>query len=111
MNYLKSLFLLALVILFVGTSFSAIFGGGKVLTAIFKAYVFKVETCQYNYKPRPIMAEEKPQIEEEPEEKCKIDYNDAKKDIAEGLAMVIVTTPIALLLFRKVKDYLRESKA
>jgi len=108
MQYLKLLFLLALVILFVGTSFSAIFGGGKVLTSLFKAYVFKVETCQYDYRAKPIPVEVGGEIlAEEPTEECKIDYNDAKRDISEGLAMVIVATPIAFLLFRKIKEHLK----
>ncbi|MBI2628187.1 MAG: hypothetical protein HYW71_01980 [Candidatus Niyogibacteria bacterium] len=117
MAYLRFLFLLALVVLFVGTSFSAIFGGGKLLTAVFKAYVLKVETCRYDYisKPlpvaeRPAPAELAPAGQEVNKEVCKIDYNDAKRDIAEGLAMMIIAAPIAFLLFRKIKEYLRENQ-
>lgn len=112
MQYLKLLFLLALVILFVGTSFSAIFGGGKVLTSVFKAYIFKVETCRYDYRVKPVPIERNSEITtEDPEEECAIDYNDAKRDISEGLAMIIVTTPIALLLFRKIKEHLKTDEA
>ncbi len=113
MTYLRFLFLLALVVLFVGTSFSAIFGGGKMLTAVFKAYVFKVETCRYDYLPKslPVVPIERqaPASQEDYKEVCKIDYNDAKRDVAEGLAMMIITAPIAFLLFRKIKEYLREN--
>lgn len=111
MTYLRFLFLLALVVLFVGTSFSAIFGGGKLLTAVFKAYVFKVETCRYDYMPKslPVVpAERQAPTEQDYKEVCKIDYNDAKRDVAEGLAMMIIASPIAFLLFRKIKEYLRE---
>lgn len=113
MTYLRFLFLLALVVLFVGTSFSAIFGGGKLLTAVFKAYVFKVETCRYDYMSKPLPAAEPverpaPANQVDYKEVCKIDYNDAKRDVAEGLAMMIIASPIAFLLFRKIKEYLRE---
>lgn len=104
MHWLKFIFIVALVIIFVGTSFIAIFGAGKVLTALFKAFVFKVETCEY----KPVRTEKTLPIPgfEAPEQTCKIDYNRAKEDIAEGLAMFIVSIPISLALFKKIKNLL-----
>ena len=108
MHWLKFIFITALVVIFVGTSFIAIFGAGKVLTALFKAYVFKAETCEYGpSKLRPVAIEDPAKQEfEEPKRECKIDYNRAKEDIAEGLAMFIISTPIAFILFRKTKNLL-----
>src|SRR3990167_5157107 len=99
MHWLKFIFITALVVIFVGTSFIAIFGAARVLTALFKAYVFKAETCEYMpAKLRPVAMEEPQKQEfEEPERECKIDYNRAKEDIAEGLAMFIISAPIALI--------------
>lgn len=106
MHWLKFIFITALVIIFVGTSFIAIFGAGKVLTALFKAYVFRVETCDYMPTKLRSVAVEEPQKQEfeEPERVCKIDYNRAKDDIAEGLAMFIISTPIAVIFFKKIKN-------
>lgn len=105
MHWLKFIFITALVIIFIGTSFIAIFGAGKVLTALFKTYMFKVETCEY--KPaRAVLLESNKQKFEEPERECKVDYNRAKEDIAEGLAMFIISAPIAFILFRKTKNLL-----
>src|SRR3989338_5885823 len=102
MHWLKFIFIAALIIIFIGTSFIAIFGAGKVLTALFKAYVFKAETCEY----KPVRAEKTLPIPgfEASDQTCKIDYNRAKEDIAEGLAMFLISTPIALILFRKTKN-------
>ena len=54
----------------------------------------------------PAKSESAKQEFEEPERECKIDYNRAKEDIAEGLAMFIISAPIALVLFRKTKNLL-----
>lgn len=105
MHWLKFIFITALVVIFVGTSFIAIFGAGKVLTALFKTYVFRAETCEYIRMAKPVPAQEsQPQDFEEPKRECKIDYNRAKEDIAEGLAMFIIAAPIAVILFRKTKN-------
>ena len=109
MQWLKFIFIFSLVVIFDGTSFIAIFGAGKVLTALFKAYVFKAETCEY----KPVRAVKIPASEEgmpsqtfeEPERTCEIDYNRAKDDIAEGLAMFIISTPIAVIFFKKLKVF------
>ena len=112
MHWLKFIFITALVVIFVGTSFIAIFGAARVLTALFKAYVFKAETCEYmpaklrQVAAEPAKVESVKQEFEDPERECKIDYNRAKEDIAEGLAMFIISAPIALVLFRKTKNLL-----
>ena len=93
MNKIKLIFGVGLIILFVGSTFISLFGAGNALQSVLKTYVFQVEECNYKYAPRPIDREEYV----EPEETCSIDYNRAKKDVAEGLAMFLVSIPIALL--------------
>ena len=101
MDKLKLLFVAALAIVFVITTITAMFGGGRVLDSVIKTYVLKVETCQYKSVPRVAEVEFV-----EPEQECKIDYNRAKGDIAGGLAMFLVAAPIAGFAFFRGKKYL-----
>ena len=97
MNKIKLIFGVGLIILFVGSTFISLFGAGNALQSVLRTYVFKVEDCNYKYAPRPIDREEYV----EPEETCSIDYNRTKRDIANGLAMFLVSTPIALMSIRQ----------
>jgi len=97
-NKLKFLFLTAILIILVGSTFMALFGGGRVLDSVLKTYVLKVETCQYKSVPRVAEVEFV-----EPEQECFIDYNQAKGDIAGGLALLIVSLPVAGFTFRQAR--------
>lgn len=96
---------LGLTILFVGSTFITLFGAGQSLQAVLKTYVFQVEDCKYDYAPRPVNPEEK---FIEPKEICFIDYNRTKKDVAEGLAMFLVSAPIAGFAFWQGKKLLQK---
>lgn len=107
MKWLKLTFIASLAILFVATSFLAIFSGGRILGQIFKTYVFKYETCEYKLRPIPLK-----ELQAEPEEssrECYIDHNRAKKDIAEGLAMLIVSLPVVYLTQQHLRKEIKEN--
>lgn len=109
MKWLRLTFIVSLAILFVGSSFIVIFGGGKLLGQVFKTYAFKYETCEY--KPRPVYIQEPPteaQEQELSEKECFVDYNQAKKDIAEGLAMLVVSLPVTYLTQRQLRKEIKE---
>lgn len=111
MNWLRFVFITALLVIFVVSTIVALFGAGKVLNALFRAYVFKVETCEYRAPKiaRPIPADKTETQYEEPERICKIDFNRSKEDISDGLAMFIIAAPLALVFFRKTKKFIYES--
>lgn len=111
MNWLRFIFIIALLVIFVVTAIASIFGAGKVLTAVFRSYVFKVETCEY--RPPKIISRipETKEIQEvpaEPDRECKIDYNRSKEDISNGLAMFLVAAPLAVIFFRKTRKFIYE---
>ncbi len=107
MKWLKLTFIIALAIIFIGTSFVAIFGAGKVLGQVFKVYIFKYETCEY--KPLPVRSAEEPQPEQASEKECYVDYNRAKRDISDGLAMLIIAFPIAYFSQRALRRLIKEA--
>lgn len=109
MQFLKSVANLAVVLLFAGTSVAAIVGASKILGASLQAYLFRVETCQY----KPVRAPLKPAQNEliEPEEQCAVDYNQAKRSIADGLGLLIASAPVALYLGRRTFSALKEGRS
>lgn len=107
MKRLKLIFIIALAIIFIGTAFTAIFGAGRVLGQVFKVYVFKYETCEY--KPIPIRLDNEPKPGEVSERECYVDYNRAKRDISEGLALLIITLPIAYFSQRALRRAIKEA--
>jgi hypothetical protein len=111
MKNLKLILIIALAVIFVGITFTAIFGGGKMLGQIFKAYIFKYEQCDYKAMPLPIAREpESISIDQVIEKECYIDYNQAKKDIAEGLALLIITIPVIYLSQKGLKQAIKGKK-
>ena len=94
MKLVKLAATLGIIVIFVGGFFIGVVGGGRVINAVLKTYVFNVEDCRYDY--RPIERTETPV---NPEETCEIDYNGAKGDIASGLAMLIITLPTGIYLY------------
>jgi len=109
MKNIKMIFVIALAIIFVGTTFTAIFGAGRALGQIFKAYIFKYQECEY--KVIPLVREPGAMMEEQiPERECYIDYNRAKKDIAEGVALLIITIPIIYFSQRALRKTIKEVK-
>lgn len=108
MKWLKFTFIVALAIIFVGTAFTAIFSSGRILAQIFKIYIFKYETCDYKSVPitREIVESRQEQLSER---ECYIDYNRAKKDISEGLALLIVSFPVAYFSQRVLQRSIKES--
>ena len=111
MKNIKTIFIIALAIIFVGTTFTAIFGGSKALGQIFKAYIFKYQQCEYKANPIPIVKDPNSMpIDQVIEKDCTIDYNQAKKDIAEGTALLIVTIPIIYFSQRTLRRTIKEVK-
>ena len=107
MKKVKMIFVIALAIIFVGTTFTAIFGAGRALGQIFKVYIFKYQECEY--KAIPIARDPGSIMEEQiPEKNCFIDYNQAKRDIAEGLALLIITLPIIYFSQRTLRKTIKE---
>lgn len=105
MKWLRLVFIAALAIIFIGTTFISIMGAGQVIGQVLKVYVFKYETCEHKY-PTVI---EPGQEKESTEKECYIDYNGAKRQIAQNLAMFIVAFPIAYFSQRALRRAIKEA--
>jgi len=95
-----------LALVFVVSTVTILFSTGRMVNAVFDAYVFKVDNC---YGPRYFPVEEGEESPKEPE--CVIDYNQAKRDISGGLALLIVAAPLAYFSYKKSLALVREGKA
>lgn len=108
MKSIRIIFIIALAVIFVVTTFTAIFSAGRALGQIFKVYVFKYQECEYK-AITPVRVLDVNTIKEQISEKeCFIDYNRAKQDIAEGLALLIITIPIIYFSQRALRKSIRE---
>lgn len=99
MKWLSLIFSLSLAVLFVGTSFTAVFGAGRALNEVLRTYVFGVEYCEYVPVPR--------KDGEILEPTCKPNTNRAKENVADGLAMLLVGAPVAIISFRNLKKNIK----
>jgi hypothetical protein len=110
MNLFRVIFMASLSIIFVVGTFVALFGAGQALNATLRTYVFNIEECRYDYKPVP--AEETPArvTDGQTEQICEADYNQAKRNIVDGLSMFILAAPLAGVMFWQARRMMKEGK-
>ncbi|MEX2145175.1 MAG: hypothetical protein WD712_02250 [Candidatus Spechtbacterales bacterium] len=109
MNWFKIIFAAALAAILVVSTLVALFGAGRSVNAALRTYVLKVEECQY--KPRILAPTEEGNKETYvDEQECKVDYNRAKQDIAEGAGMFLVSAPLAWFMYRQTRRMMNEIK-
>lgn len=104
MKKLQNIITLAIAVVFVVALLVAMFSGGRSLSAVLKTYVLKYESCEYNY-PK-VQSREVVEFVE-PDEVCKVDYNGAKRDIAEGVSLFAFSFPVAFVAQRKLKELVK----
>jgi len=83
----------------------SIVSASRIISETTKTYILGVETCNYKPMARPLEAREE---FVEPEEECKIDYNNAKRVFAESIAMLIVALPVGILTYRRLFKIYKE---
>jgi len=103
MKWFKSIFVISLAIIFIGTTFLSIIGISQILNQVFRSYILKYKTCDYT--PRYLPLEKSKEIipDKNMIEKCYIDYNGAKRGISSGLSMLLIAFPIALISKKGLK--------
>lgn len=105
MKALKFIFTLALAVIFVVTTFLAVFGLGKVIDQVLKSYVFGIENCTYPYAVYP---EVRHAGSTSQKAVCEPGRNEVGREVAEGLSMFLVGLPVAIVAFRETKKSIRE---
>lgn len=108
MNWFKIIFAVALSIILVVSTLTTLFGAGRIVNAVLETYVFKVENCRYDYARVPVP--EKGDLGEQ-KEICEIDYNQAKRSIADGIGMVFVAAPLAWFMFQHTRKMMKETRS
>ena len=101
----KIVLLVTIAVLFLITSIMSIVSASRIISETTKTYILGVETCNYKPMARPLEAREE---FVEPEEECKIDYNNAKRVFAESIAMLIVALPVGILTYRRLFKIYKE---
>lgn len=90
----KSIFTITLSLVFLITTIMAIVGAGRLVNTGLDV-ALGVETCTY----RPSIE----RVEKESIEECSVDTNSQKRDVAGGLAMLLVALPISIFSYRKMR--------
>lgn len=106
MKLMRLVVSISLALIFVISTVTVLFSTGRMINAAFDAYVFKVDNC---YGPRP-MVEKVGEDGTPVEYECGIDYNQARRDISGGLALLIVAAPLAYFTYRKSLSLVREGR-
>ena len=101
----KTVLLVTIAVLFLVTSIMSIVSASKMISETTKTYILDVETCNYKPLARPLEAKEE---YVEPEEECKIDYNNAKRVFAESIAMLVIALPISIFTYKRLFKIYRE---
>ena len=85
---MKTIITIAVAFIFVVTTLFAVFNGGRLIQTGFN-YLLDTGYCTYEEPKRA--------------EVCGFDSDKAKRDVAEAAAIFIVTLPVGLLSFRRIK--------
>jgi hypothetical protein len=101
----KTVLLITIAVLFLVTSIISVVAGSRLVSETSKTYILGVESCEYKRVAVPLEEGSKPL---QPEEKCKIDYNRAKGVLADSIAMLIISIPIALFTYRRLFKLYKE---
>ncbi|PIR97829.1 MAG: hypothetical protein COT89_02885 [Candidatus Colwellbacteria bacterium CG10_big_fil_rev_8_21_14_0_10_42_22] len=110
MKIFKLVFAIAIALVFVVSTLTVMFSAGSVLNAVFSAYVFGVEDCYSNgpvVEPVPFdEVGDKTAIDN----KCEVNHNQAKREVAGGLSILIVAIPFAYLSWKESRKLLKEER-
>jgi hypothetical protein len=85
---MKNIITVAIAIIFVTTALFAVFNGGRLIQVGLNR-ALDTGYCSY--------------VEKDRQEVCGFDSDKAKRDVAEAAAIFIVTLPVALLTFRRIR--------
>lgn len=92
----KNIFTIAIALVFLVTGIMSVVGAGK-LANIGLEKVLGVENCDYRYNtPKPNITGTTPEYV------CKPDTNRTKKDMADSLAMILISLPVSIWSYRKI---------
>lgn len=92
----KNIITIAFALMFVITGLFAVFSAGRLVNQGLD-YALGVERCTYIAAPDP------DRETKELNERCEYDKNNAKRETAESLAILLVTAPFAVWASRRFK--------
>jgi len=99
---IKYIIIIILGVIFITATMFSIVNASKLLGEGFK-YVFDYDDCNFYSYPKPMIEEVNESVriqQQEIDERFCI--NDKKRNIAESLAYLIVSLPLAILFYRKL---------
>ena len=96
----KLIFKIALAVILVVSTITVLFSAGQLINTITRDYILGTDDCRYEYPPEKPMTMMNPV---EPVEVCTKNSNETKRDLAGSLSILIVSLPIAILSYRKLR--------
>ena len=101
----KTVILVTIAVLFLVSSIMALVSSSRLISETTKTYILGVESCEYKRFAVPL---EPTKEFNEPERECSIDYNRAKGVLADTIAVLIVSLPLAIFTYRKLFKLYKE---
>ena len=101
----KTVLLITIAVLFLITSIMSVVSASRAISEVTKTYFLGVEICEY--KPLPALRENE-EPTKMPEQECKIDYNRTKGVLADTIAMLLISLPIAVFTYKRLFKIYRE---
>lgn len=110
MRVFRAIFAVALALIFFVSTIFMLVGAGETVSVGIRTYVFQV--CDSGYaRPMPMPAPIPGDVNAKPQEivqpECAIDYNNAKRQLADGLSK-IVAVPFAWFSFVWLRKMMKE---
>lgn len=97
----KLIIVIVLGILFIVSSIFAIVNASRLLSEGFKE-MLDFDECDYRSSPRPVLDDLEERDDIEPIDEKFYCVNNRKRNIAESLAYLIISLPLAIFFYRKL---------
>ncbi|MYE38014.1 MAG: hypothetical protein F4X82_00640 [Candidatus Spechtbacteria bacterium SB0662_bin_43] len=96
-DLIKIVFSLALAILLIVGVMMTVLSSARVMNALLGTYILGVEDCRFENRPPS----------KESIEICSIDYNEAKREIADNVALLIFALPLSYLAYDQFRRMIK----
>ena len=101
----KTVLLVTIAVLFLVSAIISLVSASRLISETTKTYLLGVESCTY----KPVARVLEPTENYIPEkEECKVDFNNARRVLADTIAMLIVSLPVAVFTYRRLFKIYRE---
>lgn len=96
-DLIKVIFSLVLAVLLITGVMMTVFSSARIVNVVLGTYILEVEDCRYDYDSSS----------EKSMEICDIDYNDAKRQIVDSVALLIFALPLSYFTYNQFRRLIK----